>query len=287
MNKGGAGTRGRGGARKRRLSVAAFLLLVGAWAGRMLGTNPSAVRDWVPEQQQPARALLDDSNVIHLSGVRNFTFDTLGNSTPGYYDADYDLDSIETAWFVLTTFSKKWRAPAHTFVSFGFAGGRYVAISVEARRERGESYGITKGLFNSYELVYVIGDERDLIGRRAAVEGDDTWLYPVRAPRKRIRDLFVAMLERSNRLQDDPEFYNSAFNSCTTNLVDHVNRIVPGRIPAGWKVLVPGYTDDVALGLGLLDAGGDIAVVRSRYLINRRARAAMASDSFSVLIRRS
>ena len=250
----------------------------------MLGTSPSASRDWSADQARPARARIDGDSV-HLSGIRDFSYDSAGTATAGYYDASFDLDSIETAWFALTTFSKKWRAPAHTFVSFGFAGGRYVAISVEARRERGESYGILAGMLNSYELVYVIGSERDLIGRRAAIEGDATYLYPVRAPREKIRAMFLAMLERANRLQDDPEFYNSATNSCASNLVRHVNQVAPGRIPSGWKVLVPGYTDEVALGLGLLEAGGDIAAVRARYQVNARARAAMTSDSFSLRIR--
>jgi hypothetical protein len=273
------------GARTRRVAAGVVVLLGIAYAARMLGTNPVATRNWVPEQARPATAVID-SHTVSISGVRNFTFDSAGTATPGWYDATYDLDSLETAWFVLTTFSKTWRAPAHTFVSFGFAGGKYVAISVEARREVGEEYGITAGLFNSYELIYVIGDERDLIGRRAVVAGDDTWLYPVRAPKEKIRAMFVAMLRRANRLQEDPEFYNSMTNSCTSNLVRHVNDVAPGRIPSGLKVLVPGYTDDVAAGLGLIDGSGNIDSLRARYLINERARAAMTSGSFSILVRR-
>ena len=192
-----------------------------------------------------------------------------------------------SAWFVLTTFSKKWRAPAHTFVSFGFADGRYLAISVEARREAEEEYGILAGMFRRYELIYVLGDERDLIGRRVAVEGDATWLYPVRAPRERIRALLAGMATRAAELQRAPEFYHSFLNSCTSNLVAHVNAVAPGRIPAGWKVLVPGYTDDVALSLGLIDDSTSLETARQRYRIDRAVAArTIASDSFSAYIRR-
>jgi hypothetical protein len=108
----------------------------------------------------------------------------------------------------------------------------------------------------------------------------------VRGTREAIRAMLVGMLERANALQERPEFYNSFWNNCTSNLVGHVNAVVPGRIPAGWKVALPGYTDEVALALGLIDAGTDVAAARARYRINDRARSAMASDSFSVLIRR-
>ncbi len=40
-----------------------------------------------------------------------------------------------TSW---CPFSRRWRGPAHAFVSFGFDDGQYLAISVEARREQGE-----------------------------------------------------------------------------------------------------------------------------------------------------
>lgn len=249
-----------------------------------LTATPSASRDWASEQARLSVARVDGS-IAHISNVRNFQYDSAGNATPAYYDADYDLGGLETAWFVVTTFSKRYRAPAHTFVSFGFADGRYLAISIEARREVGESYGIFAGLVRQYELIYVIGDERDLIGRRAAVEGDATYLYPVRAPRPKIRELFVAMLERANHLAQQPEFYNSLLNSCASNLVSHVNAISPGRIPAGLKVLVPGYTDDVAASLGLIAAGSDGTAERAKYLINARARAALSAPDFSRRIR--
>jgi hypothetical protein len=268
----------------RRMGLVLPAALIALLGMRWLTTHPSASRHWAVDQATPATTRFD-GHLVRIAQVRDFGYDERGGPIPHYYDATYDLDSLTDVWFVLTTFSKRWRAPAHTFVSFGFADGRHVAISVEARREEGESYGILAGLLRSYELTYVIGDERDLIGRRAVVEGDDTYLYPVRAPREGIRALFVQMLERANALQSAPEFYNSLTNNCTSNLVRHVNTIAPGRIPAGWKVLVPGYADEVALRLGLIDASGDVEAARRRYQVNQRARWAMRADSFSARIR--
>jgi len=265
--------------------MAAALLGAAVALGWLLLQRPSVYRDWAVDQARPARAEVD-GHLLRVTNVRNFSYATDGAPKPAYYDAVYDLDSLESAWYVLTSFSRTSRIPAHGFVSFGFAGGRYLAISVEARRERGEIYGIVAGALRRFELIYVIGDERDLIGRRATVDGDDTYLYPVRGSREAIRAVLLGMLQRANALQERPEFYNSFWNNCTSNLVRHVNAVAPGRIPAGWRVAIPGYTDEVAMALGLIDAGTDPAAARARYRINDRALAAMASDSFSVLIRR-
>ena len=45
-------------------------------------------------------------------------------------------------WLDATPFTGAWSGLAHTFVSFELAGGRFLAISVEARRERGEDYAL-------------------------------------------------------------------------------------------------------------------------------------------------
>lgn len=270
--------------RRRHLAALGVCFLAAAAVAPHYLVAPSSDRDWAVDQAVPAFARFD-GHVVHVSHVRDFRYDSAGHPAPGYYNADYDLDSVTSVWFVLTTFSKRWRAPAHTFVSFGFADGRYLAVSVEARREQGESYGIVAGLLRSYELMYVVGDERDLIGRRAVIEGDDTYLYPVDATPAAARAMLVAMLERADTLQLHPEWYNSFFNSCTSNLVRHVNTISPGRIPTGWKVLVPGYADDVALSLGLIDASDDLATVRRRYQVNAAARLAMHATDFSNRIR--
>jgi hypothetical protein len=267
---------------RRRWLFALLLLPVAAlpW----LAKQPDGSREWADDQAIAAVTAFDGDRV-HIANVRDFRYATDGTVTPGYYDADYDLGSVETVWFVLTAFSKRWRSPAHTFVSFGFGDGRYLAISVEARREKGEIYNVFAGLFPRYELLYVIGDERDLVGRRAAVDRDATYLYPVRTTPERARELLVAMLRRANALLERPEFYNTLFNSCTSNLVDHVNEISPGRIPTGLKTLLPGYTDDVAASLGLIEPGVDAAARRARYRINERALAAIDSAGFSGLIR--
>jgi hypothetical protein len=178
------------------------------------------------------------------------------------------------------------KGPAHTLVSFGFADGSYVAISVELRREPGETFSPVKGLLKQYELMYVVADERDVIRLRTSHRHDDVFLYPVRATDEQRRQLFVSMLRRANRLREHPEFYNTLTNTCTTNIVRHVNAIAPKKIPFGYKVLLPGYSDRLAYDLGLLDTDLPFAEAKARHHINARALRHADAPGFSTLIRR-
>ncbi|HEU5170090.1 MAG TPA: DUF4105 domain-containing protein [Gemmatimonadales bacterium] len=247
-------------------------------------TQPSLERAWSPDHAQLPRAVFD-GDTVRLSGVRHFSYGRRGEVRPAYASRTLDLSRLESVWFVLVPLSARLRAPAHSFVTFGFADSQYVGISVEARREVGETYGVIAGLFRRYELIYVVADERDLLTRRVLHDGAEVYLYPIRASRDKVRELFVAMLGRTNQLAERPEFYNTAVNNCTSNLVAHVNAIAPGRIPAGIRTVLPGYADEVALELGLIEGGATLEAVRRRFRASERvARHAEAAD-FSRRIR--
>ena len=93
------------------------------------------------------------------------------------------------------------------------------------------------------------------------------------------------MLESANRLNDRPEFYNTLTNNCTTRILDHANQVSDRKIRWGREVLLPGYADELAMRLGLLNATGTIEDVRARFLINQRARQFANAPDFSSRIR--
>jgi hypothetical protein len=267
------------------------LLLVGVTALAWYFTlRPGNDRPWKPEHAVQATAAFEDS-LVHVSGIRDFVWGSgaraagAGPDRSGYYDKTFNLNHLDTVWFIVSVFNIERRGPAHTFVSFGFDDGSYVAISVEARQEVGESYSVLWGLFKQYEVIYVVGSERDLIGTRAIDRTDQVYLYPVRAPKQSIRALFTDMLRTATRLSSEPEFYNTLTNNCTTRIRDHVNFIRPGRVPASYKVLLPGYADELATDLGLIDSDMDVEAARKRYHINDRARQFAEAPDFSARIR--
>jgi len=276
------------------IAMLAGLGLIALTAAVLAPLRPSNDRNWVPEHARVPHAVFEGRRV-RVENVRNFHHIAPGRFQPAFEDRTYDLDRLESAWFVLTPFGKKWRGPAHSFGSFGVGGDstargvkppEFVSISVEARRERGETYGALAGLLRRFELLYVVGDERDLIGLRAVINGDVTELYPVSARPERIRQMFVAMLERANALRERPEFYNTATSNCTSNLVEHVNAIAPHTVPYGIKTILPGYADEVARAVGLIDSTLPVSEARQRYRVNERAKAAWGRSDFSLAIRR-
>jgi hypothetical protein len=263
------------------LALLAILLLMMIGWSRIRASND---REWSSGQERlPVTSISSDS--VNIRNLRSFDYDSAGEPVSlTYQDRTYALDQLQTVWFILAPFEPDNRGPAHSFLSFGFADSQYVAISVEARKEKNETYSILKGLLKRYEIMYVVGDERDLIGLRVA-RGDDVYLYPIRTTPEKARALFVQMLQRANTLSREPEFYNTLTNNCTTNLLEHANSVASKKIPYGREVLLPGYADELAQELGLLDTNLPIAEARRRFHINERARRAFDDASFSVLIR--
>jgi hypothetical protein len=271
----------------RKLGWLALLLAVGLIAGSLAFARiqPSTERDWKPGHARMPEATFEGDKV-HISNIRDFRSVSEGQTEERYYDKAFDLDRIESVWFVLAIFDKEnWKGPAHSLLSFGFEGGDYVAVSVEARKEVGEGYSTLKGLFKKYEIIYVIGDEKDLIATRAVHRPDDVYVYPIKTTPEKVRELFVDMLRKANALRTGPEFYNTLTNNCTTKLRDHVNALTPGRIPPSWRVLLPGYSDELIRRLDLLDSDLPVDQARQRFWINDRAEKYAESEDFSQKIR--
>lgn len=253
--------------------VVAFALLV----------RPRTDREWNEDQARlPEVAFRGDT--VHIRNVRNFDYQAVDRWTARWEDREYDLAGLESAWFVVEPFGDV-RGPAHTFVSFGFRDGRYLAVSVEVRKEKGETYDPLKGLFRKYELMYVVGDERDLVRLRSNHRRDSVFLYRAAVGPDKARALLEDMLRRADALRERPEFYNTLTSTCTTNIVAHVNRIAPKRVPFSYKVLLPAFADELAYDIGLLDTSVPFAELRVRSLINARALAADADPEFSRRIR--
>ena len=253
--------------------------------GSLAAIRPSNSRVWKADHARlPWTGFQGEE--VRIEDIRDFRHVTADSVTQHYYDASFDLGEIESLWFVLSIFHEdEFRGPAHSMLSFGFEDGSYLVISVEARKEVGESYSIYKGLLKRYELIYVVGDERDLVRTRAAFRSDDVYLYPIRASREKIRELLVDMLQSANALHENPRFYNTVLNNCSTVLHDHVNSVAPGRIPHSWKILLPGFSDELLKNLELLDSDLTVAQARKSYWINDRARQAVDAADFSARIR--
>ena len=261
------------------------LLLIVVVAGAVVVSRrtPSHRRAWVAGQTVLPSVTMSGSRV-RVRHVRDFVYRSGDDFTPAYHDRTYDLDRLRRVWFGLSPFNRDWRGPAHAFLSFEFSDGQYVGVSVEARREAREKYSLWKGALRHYELIYVIAEERDLVGVRV-IKDDPVYLYPMRATPEQARDLFVRMMRRAQQVERRPEFYNTFTNNCTTNILEPVNQIADEDIPFGLEILLPGYSDKLAHERGLIDTPLPLEQARARFEVNERARAALQAPDFSARIR--
>ncbi len=246
--------------------------------------QPSNHRDWSPDQAVLAYAQFR-GNRVTVRNIRNCTYRTADDYTVNHYDKTFDIDKLESVDFIVVPFSQL-PGVAHTMLSFGFGGHDYLAVSVEIRKEEGETYGPLKGFFRQYEIVYVVGDERDLIGLRTNHHLSNVYMYRARATPSQVRGLFYSVMGRVNRLYDRPEFYHTLTNNCTTNIARHINELVPGRVPYDYRVLLPGYSDKLAYDLGLLKTDTSFEQTKLRARINYQVYAFRDSSDFSAKIRR-
>ena len=269
---------------KRRLLGALALVALGG--ALVFAAWPASLdRDWITVHAVTPQVTFNGNSVV-VDGVRNFRFFVDQPPVGGFETRTYDLSRLESLWYGLSVFHPDgWRGPAHGLFSFGFDDGTYVAVSVEARKEKGESYGVYRGLLRSFELIYIVGDERDLLLDRAVSRPDDVYLFPIEASVEGVRDLLVSLLREADRLGRDPAWYNTLTDNCTSRLRDHVNDVAPGLVPPTWRVVLPGYTDELMISLGRLHGDDDLARARERWRINDRARAAGDTPDFSRAIR--
>lgn len=230
-----------------------------------------------------------NGDLVTIKNVRNFRYyPTEKDMHPAYYDKTYDLTQIKKVWYVAEPFNENQSA-AHTFVSFEFNNGDFLAISIEARKTKDQVYSTWKGMLRSYLLVYIAADERDVLLLRANIRKDKVYVYPVKLEKpENARLILTDMLTTMNELiSAKPAWYNTLFANCTSSIAKHVNKITPGRIsPFSWQLWLTASADELALKHGLLDTGLSIAQAREKYSINEASERIGDVPNYSLEIRK-
>ena len=270
--------------RLRWWPLALFAVAWIAFLVRWSAVQPSNDRDWQPDVAVLPFATFD-GDLVTIHNIRNFDYRTETDYTPRYYDKTYDLRQLDAVDLIAVYWMGD--AIAHIMASFGFAGQDFVTVSIETRKERGETYDTLKGFFRQYELIYVVGDERDLIRLRTNYRKDppeEAYLYRANAPPENVRRLFLSYFQKVNELKERPSFYNTLTTNCTTNVLMHT-KVNPGKQAYSWKILLSGYTPLYAYELGRLDTRLPFEELKRRSHINAAAQAADQAADFSQRIR--
>lgn len=251
---------------KKVLPVILFLVLL--FLVLNLIKKPATDADWQEQLAITSKAEVNGDQVT-IENVRNFRYyPTEHDMHENYYTKTYNLNEINKVWYTTEPFNENTSA-AHTYVSFEFNNGDFLAISIEARKTKDQSYSIWKGMIHTYPLIYIAADERDLTLLRANIRKDKVYVYPVKLENKNnARLLLVDMLNKMNDLTIHPEWYNTLFSNCTSAIAKHINKLSPGRIPMlSWQLWLTASADQLALKHGLLDTDLTIEKARKKFFV--------------------
>lgn len=180
-----------------------------------------AEADWQPDVEQAADIDFD-GDVVTVSGVRNFRYRTSDTDADERWEArSYDLTKLRT----VDLFFSFWGPGliCHNFVSFGFerpdGSTEHVAVSIEARKRRGQAYSAVGGLFRQFTLLYVWADERDVVRVRTNFRGERVHRYRVQATPENARILFERYAIDTMELGAQPRWYNAVTQSCGIDIL--------------------------------------------------------------------
>ncbi|MFC3607881.1 Lnb N-terminal periplasmic domain-containing protein [Stutzerimonas tarimensis] len=262
-------------------ALAGFLVGFGVLLLWWQGLEPAAELDWAPEVAEMASGSLEGNQLL-MRNVRNFDWRSEDDFTEAWETRRYDLDRLVSV--DLFTSYRGLPAIAHVILSFGFDNGRFLAFSVEARREYGEAWSEIGGFFKEYELSIIATDERDAIRLRTNVRGEQVYLYRLNMGHTTLRALLLSYMEQANALQDRPRFYNTLTANYTTLVFDMAQRLI-GGLPLDPRLGLSGYLPGYLERLGALTSGYSLEELRTLGHVNVRAWQAGHDEAFSLRIR--
>lgn len=266
---------------RRRRALTIFVLLFIGVVAWWISILPSHHREWRPDVAVMPRATIDGDRV-RITGVRDFDYRSRTDFTVRYEEREVQLSHLTGLDFFVSYWSEG--PVAHTFVSFIFDNAPPLSISIETRPEVGEGFDPLASLFKQFELIYVVGDERDLVRVRTNYRRETVYLYHLNTPVESIRSLLLIYLDRVNELADRPEFYHLLTNSCTINIIRYAN--AAGRSGSfNFRHLLNGFIDSYLYYSGRVNTTLSFEELRRRSLINEVAQAADKAPDFSDRIR--
>ena len=223
-----------------------------------------------------------DGDRVRFIDARNFDFRSRDDFTVRYEEREVSLSHLTGVDFYVAFWAE---GPiGHTFLSFIFDNAPPLAISIETRPEVGEGFDPLASMFKQFELIYVVGEERDLVRLRTNYRNEEVYLYHLNISREAARRLFLVYVERINELHDHPEWYHLLSNSCTINIVRYARAV--GK-PANFDIRfwLNGYSDRGLYRAGFLSSAPPFDGLRRLSHINAAAQAAGTAPDFSERIR--
>ncbi len=204
--------------------------------------QPSNNRDWEKDQKILAHAMIE-SGKISLFNIRNFKYRSEFDYEVDYCSQVFEIDRLIDVSLGIVAFSKN-PLLAHILTTFEFADGKSVVFSIEVRKQKDQKFIAWQTAFNNYELMYVVATRSDVIDLRNKHRKNERVVeYKLNLDQDQKCRLFLDFCIRLNQLKGGPEFFNLFYNSCSSNAINHLNKVLDWKVPWFYKYLAPGYLD--------------------------------------------
>lgn len=117
----------------------------------------------------------------------------------------------------------------------------------------------------------MVGDERDIVGVRSHIRKERVYLYRLNLSPWQAENLFVSMLTVVNEIYQSPRFYNTLMDNCLTGIVRYAQAIPSWQRWVDYRLVLPGFVDEVAYGLGVLAGEGSLTDLQAHALVQTAA----------------
>ncbi|WP_081811492.1 DUF4105 domain-containing protein [Hyphomonas beringensis] len=183
----------------------------------VVAKQPRHDRNWQPHLSRLPRIVLAEG-VFQIDPYRDWSYPAGGEPVQAWGELPpHRIEDVRNAWFVVEPHPGQ-PLMAHTLVLFEFADGDLIGLTVEARKQAGETYSIVRGALNGFELIYQWATPRDLLARRAVYLNKELYLYPLVLSQEEVEAYLSALLQRSQGIEAHPRFYNTLTSNCTNEL---------------------------------------------------------------------
>ena len=250
---------------KFRGLLLASALAFGLFSFTVAIKQPHHTRKWQTHLSRLPIVQLDEG-VFSITQYRDWTYASDAPKEQRWREsASFELANVRQAWFVVEP-HPGLPVMAHTLVLFEFRDGDMIGLTVEARKERHESYSAVRGVLNAFELIYQWATPKDLLTRRAVMMEKELYLYRLDLTQAETEAYLRAVLEKTQAIEAKPRFYNTAVSNCTNELAKSAG--------LDWHpaFVLTGTADEALFDMGRIKGDGDFAAVRTAARIDPLVR---------------
>lgn len=264
---------------RARLAASIMVVAVAVWYFTIF---PSNDRVWAPGFSKLATATIN-GDLVTIHNYRLLEPSPDGTMEEKYVDQTFDLRELVRGDLIMSYWGPT--EIAHALVCFEFSDGRYPAMSIEVRRRATQkNFDMISSLFRNFELIYVVGNERALIGGGILDDHHRIFLYRTDNSTERLRKLFLIYANKLNSLAAHPEWYNAITDNCTTGIYLKMRELTP-KPPFSIDILLNGYLPERIYEHGGLDRSMPFEQLNRLCDIKDIGRKVYRAPDFSRLIR--